>query len=705
MEELDHEYPVSLVDEGVAILIDRNGKFDDFLDWTNEFPAPLPSEISRPASVISSFGFGAESASLSAFGGFEAFPAPSPLDFGSRAGSDEIVVYLQETSTDFLLDLSGTAVLVNSAEGVAVVGRNETYLKALERKKKYPERFKDHWTETREEWRKPKSTQTSAIRRQSIVCQATSWDMFDEFMALQEYLRSSPSEKLTMFSSLLPENEENGSSRLSELTESASSQRAQSVASISSSSALPPDEELLHPVRLVELLLITERYVSLNQFWIQLGVYRDRWTRKELKLDPVIFPGSGILWEARFKSKRSGLSEYSLPSLEFLWSFECETTTRPVDCALPTKPRSSKSRSVTDVAHNTANPHLLVASYCHPEFDEYEPGLVCAWTVKNPRDPERCYVTRSGALSVDFSRDQPNILAVGLYSGAVALYDVASTSVSPMHDELGGHLSHSGPVWQVAWVPMPAISISETGKSTVREHLLSVAEDGLVIQWHYVKGRKTLEGTSLIKLKRRWTCSHSMNVIPLTTDNIAGFCFALSQVAGGTLIVGTYTGEIRAFDIVKPDRISKIFEAHTRCVYRLKWNPFVSKVFMTCAEDWTVKIWHLDYAKALVDIDVQKPVIGCDWSKVCSTTFGLITKDGPQIWDIKADLLRPIVSLPSLERGHFSCIAFAPTNNCLVLGDVCGRIHVFKLRNLTKAHADQEKALIDVLKTTPTWEA
>ena len=62
-------------------------------------------------------------------------------------------------------------------------------------------------------------------------------------------------------------------------------------------------------------------------------------------------------------------------------------------------------------------------------------------------------------------------------------------------------------------------------------------------------------------------------------------------------------------------------------------------------------------------IKLQKPVLDCDWSAVCSTTFGLVTKDGPQIWDLKANMLHPIISLPSLDQGYFAAIAFAVTNN------------------------------------------
>lgn len=43
--------------------------------------------------------------------------------------------------------------------------------------------------------------------------------------------------------------------------------------------------------------------------------------------------------------------------------------------------------------------------------------------------PYRWFTTRSGVTALDFSRHQPNILAVGQYDGTVAVYDVKARQV------------------------------------------------------------------------------------------------------------------------------------------------------------------------------------------------------------------------------------------------------------------------------------
>jgi len=34
-----------------------------------------------------------------------------------------------------------------------------------------------------------------------------------------------------------------------------------------------------------------------------------------------------------------------------------------------------------------------------------------------------------------------------------------------------------------------------------------------------------------------------------------------------------------------------VFEAHHTAVDSVSWNPYHSKVFISCSSDWTVKIW------------------------------------------------------------------------------------------------------------------
>ncbi len=56
-------------------------------------------------------------------------------------------------------------------------------------------------------------------------------------------------------------------------------------------------------------------------------------------------------------------------------------------------------------------------------------GLLPVLMLLRPSGAHRWFKTRSGVTALDFSRYQPNILAVGHYDGTVAVYDVKSRQV------------------------------------------------------------------------------------------------------------------------------------------------------------------------------------------------------------------------------------------------------------------------------------
>ena len=51
-------------------------------------------------------------------------------------------------------------------------------------------------------------------------------------------------------------------------------------------------------------------------------------------------------------------------------------------------------------------------------------GMVLCWSMRNPLFPERRIQTTSGVTSLDFSTLLPNLLAVGMYDGTVAIYNL-----------------------------------------------------------------------------------------------------------------------------------------------------------------------------------------------------------------------------------------------------------------------------------------
>ena len=72
---------------------------------------------------------------------------------------------------------------------------------------------------------------------------------------------------------------------------------------------------------------------------------------------------------------------------------------------------------------------ILAVGYGQFEFGAPLPGLVALWSLKNPGYPLWSFPTASGVTAVDFSAHNPNMLAVGLYDGTLAVHDVKARQV------------------------------------------------------------------------------------------------------------------------------------------------------------------------------------------------------------------------------------------------------------------------------------
>ena len=57
-----------------------------------------------------------------------------------------------------------------------------------------------------------------------------------------------------------------------------------------------------------------------------------------------------------------------------------------------------------------------------------------------------------GVTAMDFSLTNPNLLAVGLYDGTIAVYNVKVSDSDPVLDTFECNQRHTAPVWQLKWI-------------------------------------------------------------------------------------------------------------------------------------------------------------------------------------------------------------------------------------------------------------
>lgn len=167
-------------------------------------------------------------------------------------------------------------------------------------------------------------------------------------------------------------------------------------------------------------------------------------------------------------------------TLEPLFTFECPET---------------EGRMVSSIDINVQNPDLIAVGY--GEYDInctddrlLQPGLLCFWTLKNPKFPERIIRTDHSITCCQFSKKQPHLVAVGDSHGNISIYNVRDTENNlPFASSKDIPNKHTDIIWEIQWVQ----------RENKAEALISISGDGRIVEWSMKKG---LEYTDLKQLKR-----------------------------------------------------------------------------------------------------------------------------------------------------------------------------------------------------------
>eukprot|EP00798_Chlamydomonas_sp_ICE-L_P023736 gene23736-9292_t len=368
-----------------------------------------------------------------------------------------------------------------------------------------------------------------------------------------------------------------------------------------------------------------------------------------------------------------------------------------------------------------ARPDLLAVGYGDCEFakdqDEASPGHVAFWSLKNPQSPLWVFETRAGVTALDFAAHTPNILAVGLYDGAVCIYDVKSKTGSPTMESDASTGRHSDPVWKVKWIDRGAEH---------DEPLVSISTDGRVTQWSIAKG---LEFADLMKLKRvprKPTVIQTMSKPNATQDGTgkktdkkatgthgekgvagaapggndhdafisrltSGMSFDFSARDERIYIAGTEDGWIHRCSTSYSEQYLESYEGHMGPVYNVQWSPFKKDMFISASGDWTMRLWQEGRETALLTFTSgNHEVNDAQWCPANSTVFGSVTSGGRlEIWDFDLSTVKPVVTHKAGQK--LSCMLFSERSPIVACGGESGAVSVFRLYNIDREYESVEE--------------
>ncbi|XP_030367205.1 dynein intermediate chain 1, axonemal isoform X2 [Strigops habroptila] len=352
-----------------------------------------------------------------------------------------------------------------------------------------------------------------------------------------------------------------------------------------------------------------------------------------------------------------------------LWKFQYDKT---------------KRFAVTAISWNPKYKDLFAVGYGSYDLMKQRQGMLLLYTMKNPSFPEYIFSSESGVMCLDFHNDYPYLMAVGFYDGNVAIYNLKAAS-QPSYKSCAKSGKHTEPVWQVKW---------QKNDMDNNLNFFSVSSDGRIVSWTLVQNE--LVHTDVIKLSVEGTTAQGPEGLQLKTLG-CGTSFDFHKKIDYLFLVGTEEGKIYKCSKCYSSQFLDVFEAHHMAVDSVSWNPYHSKVFISCSSDWTVKIWDHTIKTPMFVYDLNSGVGDVAWAPYSSTVFAAVTTDSKaHVFDLSINKYEALCTqlVVTKKKNKITHVQFNPVYPVVIIGDQQGHVVCLKLspnlRKMPKAKKGQE---------------
>ncbi|XP_068012179.1 cytoplasmic dynein 2 intermediate chain 2 isoform X3 [Melanerpes formicivorus] len=282
---------------------------------------------------------------------------------------------------------------------------------------------------------------------------------------------------------------------------------------------------------------------------------------------------------------------------------------------------------VTSVSWN-ATGAVVACSYGHLEDGDWSTAksYVCTWNLErrglNPQRPDLVVDVPSSVMSLAFHPSQPSLLAGGLFSGELVVWDTSRTE-DPVVWRTGiTDDTHTEPVYQLARGEA-AVGVTSLSFSPLDPCVLVVGA----------------EGGAPLKCRPAAACRR-----------------APAELA---------------------------FAPHAGPVYSLSCSPFHRNLFLSCGTDGQVHLHSMLQPQPLLALQLSQQYLFCvRWSPARPLLFAAAAGEGVvHLFDLGKSSQKPAVSMEqSVGQGPVHCLEF----NCrqpqlLAAGDASGTVRVWQL--------------------------
>ncbi|KFW87773.1 WD repeat-containing protein 34, partial [Phalacrocorax carbo] len=355
---------------------------------------------------------------------------------------------------------------------------------------------------------------------------------------------------------------------------------------------------------------------------------------------------------------------------------------------------------VTSISWN-ATGSVVACSYGRLGAGDWstEKSYVCTWNLDrrglNPQRPDVVVDVPSSVMCLAFHPSQPSLIAGGLFSGELVVWDTGRTEDPVIWRTGMTDDTHTDPVYQVNWLP--------DAKHRNHAQLLSVSTDGKILVWREDRdGRLALaKGFAMLAQQRCLFFSQfawgeaAVGVTSLSFSHFDPHVFVVG-VEGGYSLKCSTAAETLALHRTGSSVPLRAPAELGFSVYSVSCSPFhrqVLNLFLSCGTDGQVHLHSMLQAQPLVSFQLSKKYLFCvRWSPVRPLVFAAASGEGKcnkcfcftgavHLFDFEKSLQKPAVSIKQAAgESPVYCFEFnVKQPQLLAAGDAAGTVKVWQL--------------------------
>ncbi|KAM7356659.1 dynein axonemal intermediate chain 4 [Cochliomyia hominivorax] len=346
----------------------------------------------------------------------------------------------------------------------------------------------------------------------------------------------------------------------------------------------------------------------------------------------------------------------------------------------------SESSSIADMSWCPKNGDILAVGY--GTFNTMcgvlpKTGSVYIWNIKNPVNAERMYTFQAPVVTVEFSPFTPQLLAIGLYDGSVYVYDISNLENPEICISPRLSTTSCEPITAIKWI---AHSVNET-KLHDLEPFLALSRDGIVTRYTIVNSPKLL-GFQQMKLDRVEGKVEGLEIeekLPLMEANRhpQGIYICLDPLHKDIYYVLTDEGCMHKCSTNYPNQHLEVLQLHEAGVNYMEFSPWSPKLYLTCGNDWCIRIWLLGIQKPLITLNYHmSPVHAASWSTTHSTIITALHRNSFDVWDLKRSILKPASSTKITTNSYYTTFKLSLCGRSVAVGNNEGIVEMLAFEDM-----------------------